>query len=283
MTTSWSRRLSSKGLTPADWSLPFTAKKLRGQFVLIRMQRGGHGKPNWLLIKLKDAFARPEPAADPRAKADCSTRRVASSARRNSFGTLSSQHNIVVAHPDKILYPDPQVTKADVFAYYQRIAPHLLPYLRDRPVTLERMPDGIGPDKPRFWQKDTPAQYPDWIPRIALSTQGGKVDHYALVNNLDTLLYLVNQGTLTFHIWLSHVQDLDHPDVVLFDLDPGRATFKDVVSVAGQLHAILNAKDTPAFVKTSGKTGVHVLVPWRADHKPHDCTWRRCPPARQGG
>jgi DNA primase len=74
------------------------------------------------------------------------------------------------------------VTKADVFAYYRRISPFLLPYLRDRPVTLERLPDGVGPGKPRFWQKNTPMYYPGWIPRVAIPTERGKVDHCALVN-----------------------------------------------------------------------------------------------------
>lgn len=166
-------------------------------------------------------------------------------------------------HPDKIMFPDAGITKADVFNFYRRIAPRLLPYLRDRPVTLERLPEGLGGStKAHFWQKDTPSYYPDWIPRVDLPSERGKPVHYALVNDPATLLYLVNQGTLTFHVWFSRVQDLDRPDFVLFDLDPGAAPFADVVAVARELHRVLKEADTAAFVKTSGKTGLHILVPW---------------------
>jgi DNA ligase D-like protein (predicted polymerase) len=90
----------------------------------------------------------------------------------------------------------------------------------------------------------------------------GRPVRYVLVNDQDTLLYLVNQGTLTFHVWFSRIHNLDRPDFVLFDLDPGEATFRDVMIVAKQLHARLQAEAVASFVKTSGKTGLHVLVPW---------------------
>src|SRR5262249_39638224 len=82
---------------------------------------------------------------------------------------------------------------------------------------------------------------------------------------LETLLYLVNLGTLTFHVWFSRVEDPDRPDFVQFDLDPGQATFGDAVTVANGLHAVLKDEGTKAYVKTSGKTGLHVLVPWDAE------------------
>ena len=174
---------------------------------------------------------------------------------------------VSLTHPDKVIYPGEGITKGEVFRFYQRIAPRLLPYLKDRPVTLERLPEGLGSsEKPHFWQKDIPAYYPDWIPRIELPSGRGKAVRYGLVNNLETLLYLVNQGTLSFHVWSSRVPDLDQPDFVLFDLDPGRASFADAVAVARHLHTVLEAEeDVPAFVNTSGKTGLHVLVPWRRE------------------
>jgi bifunctional non-homologous end joining protein LigD len=93
------------------------------------------------------------------------------------------------------------------------------------------------------------------------SERGGPVS-YVLVNDQDTLLYLVNQGALTLHVWFSRVHHFDRPDFVLFDLDPGDAPFTDVMVVAKQLHARLQAEAVASFVKTSGKTGLHVLVPW---------------------
>jgi bifunctional non-homologous end joining protein LigD len=166
---------------------------------------------------------------------------------------------------DKVMFPGEGITKGDVIDFYRRIAPRLLPYLKDRPATLERLPDGLGEGRPHFWQKNTPASYPNWIPRVELPSEQGKPVRYALVNDLETLLYLVNQGTLTFHVWFSRLDELDRPDFVLFDLDRGPAAFEDVIRIARALHARLDSGGVRAFLKTSGKTGLHVLVAWTGD------------------
>lgn len=168
-------------------------------------------------------------------------------------------------HPGRLLFPEAGLTKGDVFAYYDAVADALIPFLRDRPITLERLPDGLTrPDAPHFWQKNTPAFYPEWIPRAALPTETRKIVRYALVNDRAALLYLVNQGAMTFHVWASRVGRLDQPDFVLFDLDPGGASFAMVVEVARRLRAALAEEGLTAYPKTSGKTGLHVLVPWDA-------------------
>jgi bifunctional non-homologous end joining protein LigD len=166
-------------------------------------------------------------------------------------------------HVEKVMFPQPGYTKGDVLEFYERISPLLLPHLRDRPMTLERLPDGLKEGAPRFWQKNTPSYYPEWIPRINLPSEQGKPVAYALVNNVETLLYLANQGTITFHPFLSRVQNLDRPDYVLFDFDPGGAKFTDVVKIANTLDDLLDARKIESFPKTSGKSGLHVLVPWR--------------------
>jgi bifunctional non-homologous end joining protein LigD len=167
-------------------------------------------------------------------------------------------------HLDKVMFPEKGFSKGDLLAYYEKIAPKLLPHLRDRPITLERLPDGLkSPKSPHFWQKNTPEHYPGWIPRIPLPTGDGDTVNYAVVNDLDTLLYLVNQGTTTFHVWFSRVKSLDRPDFVLFDLDPSEATFKEAVAVAKRLREIFDERKVPSFPKTSGKSGLHVLVPWK--------------------
>jgi bifunctional non-homologous end joining protein LigD len=163
---------------------------------------------------------------------------------------------------DRVVYPGSGITKGDVIDYYRRIAPRLLPHLRDRPVTLERLPEGLTEKGPHFWQKNTPESYPAWIPRVELPTGPGKPVKYALVNDEQTLLYLVNQGALTFHVWFSRVGRLDRPDFVLFDLDRGGAGFDVLLGVAAELHRVLDADGVRSFVKTSGKTGLHVLTPW---------------------
>lgn len=253
------------GLKSGKLSFTLNGRKLQGRFSLVRM--GGKGKrENWLLIKGRDEHARSESAVADSSRSPA--RRVRMRARTTNAATVRRGSNahapeeVEITHPEKVLFPDDGITKADVAAYYRKVAPQLLPFLKDRPITLERLPDGLGEGKPHFWQKNTPASYPAWIPRVNLETEQGKPVAYVLVNDLPTLLYLVNQGTLTFHPWLSRVGSLDRPDFVLFDLDPGEASFADVLTVARQLHEELEAANRAAVVKTSGKTGLHVLVEW---------------------
>jgi bifunctional non-homologous end joining protein LigD len=160
------------------------------------------------------------------------------------------------------MFPEPGYTKGDVLKFYLEIAPWLLPHLRDRPVTLERLPDGVRDGAPRFWQKNTPPYYPKWIPRINLPTEEGKPVQYALVNDEHTLAYLVNQGTLTFHTWFSRTADLDRPDFVVVDLDPSGAPFAHVVKIAQTVRALFDKRRVQSFPKTSGKSGLHIQVPW---------------------
>lgn len=161
------------------------------------------------------------------------------------------------------MFPEKGYTKGDVLEFYQRIAPLLLPHLRDRPITVERLPGGMADGAPRFWQKHTPPHYPKWIPRVKLPTEAGDTVEYALVNDEPTLLYFVNQGAICFHPFLSRVQNLDQPDYVFFDLDRGKGTFGDIIQVARAIHEVLDAQDVNSFPKTSGKSGLHIVVPWR--------------------
>jgi bifunctional non-homologous end joining protein LigD len=268
----------TEGIDAGKLELVLHGKKLQGRFALVRMHgQGGAVKDNWLLIKMKDEFARPDKSSPENdnslaSQKKPSRRRGAPPARattrgsakgKASDGRAARSKRVEFSHLDKVIFPDAGITKGDVLEYYRRIAPRLLPFLRDRPITLERLPDGLGDGKPHFWQKDTPAYYPEWIPRIKLPTERGKPVHYALVNDAETLLYLVNQGTLTFHVWFSRIEDLDRPDFVLFDLDPGQASFQDTVKVAKDLHQILQLEKVQGFIKTSGKTGLHILVPWQ--------------------
>ena len=202
-------------------------ERLKGKFALIRMKPRGKGKPQWLLMKLEGRVRRGRERGSPEARGEAQGRRQEAAPARASRNGKAPK-TVELTHPDRVIYPEAGLTKADVFAYYEKVADRLLPFLKDRPITLERLPEGLAERPPHFWQKDTPDYYPDWIPRIELETERGKPVHYALVNDEATLLYLVNQGTLTFHVWASRIEDLDRPDFVLFDLDPGKATFADV-------------------------------------------------------
>jgi bifunctional non-homologous end joining protein LigD len=255
----------SEGIDAGRLEFELHGKKLNGRFALIRMRGQRGGKENWLLIKMKDEFAQPDSDSEERpAKkgADKAPRR----AHRTRGAPATSNRELKFTHLDKVMFPDAGITKGDVLDYYRRIAPHLLPHLRDRPNTLERLPEGVNDDgAPHFWQKNTPDYYPAWIPRVALPTEKGKTVHYVLVNDEATLLYLVNQGTLTFHVWFSRIEDLDRPDFVLFDLDRGQAGFADVVAVAKELHTVLEGDGVTGYLKTSGKTGLHVLTRWEEE------------------
>ncbi|HSF32406.1 MAG TPA: non-homologous end-joining DNA ligase, partial [Candidatus Tectomicrobia bacterium] len=252
--------------------------KLRGNFALIRMRRRGP-KQHWLLIKMRDEASRSASTADhkpsapdarraplaPAAQEHCDVprRRAASPTAHSTVRAARRSQAVVFTNTDKLMFPEVGITKAEVLSFYERIAERLLPHLRDRPATLERLPEGVKDGgAPHFWQKHTPSHYPAWIPRVELPTEDGRAVRYVLVNDRDTLLYLVNQGTLTFHVWLSRVHNPDRPDVVLFDLDPDRVAFTEVVAVAKRLHKVLRTHGVEAFMKTSGKRGLHVLAPW---------------------
>jgi bifunctional non-homologous end joining protein LigD len=258
---------ASEGIDAGRLEFELHGKKLKGRFALIRMRGKRGGKENWLLIKMKDDFARPEPSANGRTEAKTPAKRKTqkSSAPARKRQTGPAPAGLKFTHLDKVMFPDAGITKGEVLHYYERIADRLLPYLKDRPATLERLPEGVGEGKPHFWQKHTPEYYPDWVPRVKLPSGRGTPVEYVLVNDRPTLLYLVNQGTLTFHVWFSRVGDLDRPDFVLFDLDPGEASFQDAVAVARELHGVLDGEGVKSFVKTSGKTGMHVLVPWEEE------------------
>ena len=254
----------AEGINAGHLEVQLHGRKLKGNFALIRMARRGH-KASWLLIKMQDAEARPDPVAA-ESTTTASTPQPVRTCPAVPYAHASSQPpaTLTFTHQDKVMFPEVGITKGDVLRFYERIAPRLLPHLRDRPITVERFPEGVtGTEAPHFWQKNIPAYYPAWIPRATLPREDGQRVTYALVNDTATLLYLVNQNTLTFHPWLSRIQHLDQPDFVLFDLDPGTAPFADAVVVAKQLHALLEDEKVASYLKTSGKTGLHIVVPWR--------------------
>jgi bifunctional non-homologous end joining protein LigD len=161
---------------------------------------------------------------------------------------------------DKVFWPDAGYTKGDLVAYYDRMAPFLLPYLRDRPIVLTRYPDGIAGKS--FFQKDAPEFAPDWVrtERIYSKDADREIDYF-VVNDRETLRYVANMATIPIHVWSARLPHLDRPDWMILDLDPKEAPFAEVVRVARTLRRILADLRLPAYVKTSGATGLHVLVP----------------------
>ncbi len=161
---------------------------------------------------------------------------------------------------DKIFWPDEGYTKGDLIEYYRTISPWLLPYLKDRPVVLTRYPDGITGKS--FFQKDAPGYVPDWLRRERIWSEDTQRDiDYFVCDDEASLLYLANLGTIPLHVWASRSGSLELPDWCVLDLDPKEAPFIDVVTVARALRDLCDAIELPCFVKTSGSSGLHVLMP----------------------
>jgi bifunctional non-homologous end joining protein LigD len=164
----------------------------------------------------------------------------------------------VITHPEKILFPDDGIMKGEVAAYYEAVAPVMLPHLRRRLITMERFPQGIGAKG--FLQKDVVKGFPAWLKRIEAPKKGGTV-HYPIANDLRALLWLANQNTIAIHVWASRAPRIDHPDLCVFDLDPSLDEPDVLREAALNLRALLDELDVTSWIKTSGSKGFHIVVP----------------------
>jgi len=172
----------------------------------------------------------------------------------------TSERKVPFSNPDKVFWRDEGYTKGDLIEFYRAISPWLLPYLRDRLLVLTRYPDGIKGKS--FFQKDAPGYAPGWVrtERIWSEHAQREIDYF-IADEVESLLYVINLGTIPLHIWASRTTDLPHPDWCILDLDPKGAPFRDVVRVARELLSLAEEMEMPSFVKTSGSTGLHVLLP----------------------
>ena len=174
-------------------------------------------------------------------------------------GTGVGAPRLSLSNLDKMFWPEDGYTKGDLLDYYEAIGEWLLPYLADRPLVLDRYPDGI--DGKNFFQKDAPNFVPSWIRTTPIDEGQGKRNNYLICESVESLLYIINLGAIPLHLWASRVTDLERPDFCTLDLDPKEAPFSQVVEVARALHALCKEISIPCYPKTSGKTGMHILVP----------------------
>jgi len=165
---------------------------------------------------------------------------------------------------DKIYWPDEGYTKGDVINFYYRMAPYILPYLKDRPQSLYRTPNGIT--KKGFYQKDVSSFAPDWVETYRIAAEE-KEKHYLLCQNEETLVYMANLGCIEINPWLSRVQRPEFPDYLVIDLDPLEIDFAKVIETAQAVHAVLTKAQIPGFPKTSGATGLHIYIPLGAKYE----------------
>ncbi len=170
------------------------------------------------------------------------------------------QKTVTISNPNKTFWPAERYTKGDLIAYYRDVSRWMLPYLRNRPVVLTRFPDGI--EGKSFYQKDAPEFAPEWMRTVAIWSEDTQRNiRYFVCDDEESLLYIANMGSIPLHIWASRVGSLELPDWCVIDLDPKEAPFSDVIRAARVLHGICDSIGLPNYVKTTGKTGLHVLIP----------------------
>jgi len=172
------------------------------------------------------------------------------------------KHSLSLSNLDKVLFPRDGYTKGDVIAYYRLAAPWLLAHLRDRPLTLQRYPDGV--DGPSFFEKHLPKGLPEWAQRATISSPEGQraKTTYMICDDEATLVFVANLASIVLHVWTSRVETIEEPDYVFFDLDPGETcTTKTLAAVALEVRDLLASIGMTTLVKTSGGMGLHVIVP----------------------
>jgi bifunctional non-homologous end joining protein LigD len=166
--------------------------------------------------------------------------------------------SVEVGNADKVLFPDIDLTEGQLAGYYSRVADTILPHLRGRPISMQRFPNGVN--KPGFYAKQAPEYFPEWIDRVTITVlESGERQPQVVINNPETLIYLVDQACITPHTWLSRTADLHHPDKLIFDLDPPK-TFESARAAARQVRALLDELELPAYLMTTGSRGLHVGV-----------------------
>ena len=174
------------------------------------------------------------------------------------------RHEVRVTNPDKVFFPERGLTKGDLVGYYVSVAPHALPHLRRRPFHMKRYPNGV--DEPFFHQKRVPAGHPPYVGEVHVSFPSGHSTVFALVNNAAALAWVANLGCIELHTWHSRVPEIERPDYLLIDLDPSaEGQWPFVREIALVVAEVMGELGLPAYPKTSGATGLHILAPIRPE------------------
>lgn len=167
--------------------------------------------------------------------------------------------DVKITHPERVVFPAIGLTKGELVEYYRRVAPHALPHLRGRPLTMQLFPEGA--DKPGAFLKERRKHFPDWIADVEVPRKGKAPFRMPVVDSENALVYLANQGMVTPHVWLSRGDAPDRPDRLVFDLDPSTDDFGVVRDTALELREILTDAGLVPFVKTTGSRGLHITTP----------------------
>jgi bifunctional non-homologous end joining protein LigD len=276
-----SERIILEGLTKGRIEFVLEGEKLKGEFSLVKMHL--KNKETWLLIKKKDKYSSEEDITQMTRsvisekeisnivnqkikRSDKPEPQKRNKAASETASSSTSTKKLVLNNLSKIYFPEDQITKGDLINYYKKIARYILPYLKNRPHTLLRHPNGISEEG--FFQKDLKENSPDWIKTIEIQSESNKRNiKYIVCTNQASLLYMINLGCIEINPWLSRIDKLNQPDYMVIDLDPLDAKFDMVVEAALTVKEVLDESKIKSFCKTSGATGLHIYVPLSAKYE----------------
>lgn len=177
-----------------------------------------------------------------------------------------SVRRVRLSSPDRVMWPDAGITKDDLARYVVAVGERLISHLGDRPVTLQRLPEGVGGEE--FWSKRPPRGVPAWARSVPVTYPSGRSHDQLVVDEVATAVWAVQMSTVTFHPWPVRTSAPDHPDELRLDLDPQPGTgFAEAVEAATVLRGVMEDAGLTAYVKTSGNRGVHVFAPITPDHE----------------
>jgi len=174
------------------------------------------------------------------------------------------RYTVETSNEDKVLFPKDKITKGELVDYYQKIGSIMVPYTKNRPISMVRYPDGITAEG--WYQKDAGSYFPSWIKTISIKKKENGITNYVMINNVATLVYLANQAMIAPHVWLSRADKLNYPDRMIFDLDPSGKDFNMVRRGALIIKNFLDQLKLTSFVMTTGSKGLHVVVPLKRVH-----------------
>ncbi|MFW6218914.1 MAG: non-homologous end-joining DNA ligase [Bacteroidota bacterium] len=179
----------------------------------------------------------------------------------------TGKYSFEISNEDKLLFPDDGITKGDIINYYREMAAYIIPFTKGRPAMLQRFPNGIS--KSGFYQKDRSVHFPEWINSSQVKKEGGETTNMVHLDNEATLAYLANQGVISYHVWLSKVDNIHVPDMLIFDLDPPDTNGFDLVKKGARALKDLfeNKLGMASFLKLSGSKGIHFIVPIKPEHQ----------------
>jgi bifunctional non-homologous end joining protein LigD len=197
-------------------------------------------------------------------KSDISLANLLLTSKKETEELKVDGHLLKFTHLNKLYWPEDGVTKRDMFNYYHQVAPFMVPYLKDRPMSLNRFPGGIHGES--FYQKNVRDKAPEWATTMPHTNGEGVDKDYLLGNNEATLLWMASLGCIEMNPWFSRIGSLDNPDYCVIDLDPDKQHFDQVIQAAQEVKKVLDAIDIPSFPKTSGSTGMHIYIPLGAQY-----------------